>query len=124
MHEFKIPLQGIFNHCIRKQYGRSNQGRPTHRFANRDFTWIIDEPKQMGGSNHAPNPQEYLLPGFGSCMMVAHLVGASVMCIQLAQLEIEVRREIGLGRFLAVNPPTAPTRCHLPAVWRPVARLK
>jgi hypothetical protein len=28
---------------------------------NRDFTWLIDEPKQLGGSNQAPNPQEYLL---------------------------------------------------------------
>ena len=71
---------------------------------NRDFTWLIDEPKQMGGSNQAPNPQEYLLSGFGSCMMVAYLVGASVMGIQLAQLEIEVRSEIDLGGFLGVNP--------------------
>lgn len=52
----------------------------------------------------APNPQEYLLSGFGSCMMVAYLVGASVMGIQLAQLEIEVRSEIDLGGFLGVTP--------------------
>jgi uncharacterized OsmC-like protein len=71
---------------------------------NREFSWLIDEPKQLGGSNHAPNPQEYLLSGFGSCMMVAYLVGASVMGIQLSQLEIEVRSEIDLAGFLGVNP--------------------
>jgi uncharacterized OsmC-like protein len=71
---------------------------------NRDFQWFIDEPKQLGGSNHAPNPQEYLLSGFGSCMMVAYLVGASIMGIQLAQLDIEVRSELDLAGFLGVHP--------------------
>ncbi|MGH8846639.1 MAG: OsmC family protein [Polaromonas sp.] len=70
---------------------------------HRDFQWLIDEPKQMGGSNHAPNPQEYLLSGFGACMMVAYLVGASVMGIQLSQLDIEVRSELDIGGFLGVN---------------------
>ncbi len=70
---------------------------------NRDFQWLIDEPRQMGGSNHGPNPQEYLLSGFGACMMVAYLVGASVMGIQLSQLAIEVRSELDLAGFLGVN---------------------
>lgn len=69
----------------------------------RDFQWAIDEPKQLGGSNHSASPQEYLLSGFGSCMMVAFLVGASVMGIQLATLEIDVKSQLDLAGFLGVN---------------------
>lgn len=70
---------------------------------NRDFRWQIDEPKQLGGTNHAPNPQEFLLSGFGSCLMVAYLVGSTIMGIQLSTLEIEVRSEIDLAGFLEVR---------------------
>lgn len=69
---------------------------------HRDFKWTIDEPKQLGGANHAATPQEYLLSGFGSCMMVAFLVGATIHGIQLSQLEIEVRSELDLAGFLSV----------------------
>ena len=68
---------------------------------HRDFRWLIDEPRQLGGSNHAPNPQEYLLSAFGSCLMVAYLAGASVLGIQLSLLEIDVRSELDLAGFLA-----------------------
>jgi len=71
---------------------------------NRDFRWLVDEPRQLGGSNHSPNPQEYLLSAFGSCLMVAYLVGASVLGIQLSLLEIDVRSELDLGGFLATDP--------------------
>jgi len=71
---------------------------------SRDFRWLIDEPRQLGGSNHSPNPQEYLLSAFGSCLMVAYLVGASVLGIQLSLLEIDVRSELDLAGFLATDP--------------------
>lgn len=70
---------------------------------NRDFNWVIDEPKQLGGTNYGPNPQEYLLSGLGACLMVGFVVGASVMGIQLSQLEVEVRSELDLAGFLAVR---------------------
>lgn len=73
-----------------------------HR-VNRDFTWAIDEPKQLGGSNHSPNPQEYLLSGLGACLMVGFAVGASVLGIQLSLLEVEVRSELDLAGFLSVR---------------------
>ncbi len=71
---------------------------------NRDFRWLIDEPRQLGGSNHSPNPQEYLLSAFGSCLMVAYLVGASVLGIQLSLLEIDVRSELDLARVSGLSP--------------------
>ena len=70
-----------------------------HR-VNRDFHWVIDEPRQLGGANHAPNPQEYLLSGLGACLMVGFAVGATVMGIQLSTLEVEVRATLDLAGFL------------------------
>lgn len=73
-----------------------------HR-VQRDFCWTIDEPRQLGGSNHAPNPQEYLLSGLGSCLMVAFAVGASVLGIQLSQLQVTVQARLDLAGFLQVR---------------------
>lgn len=70
---------------------------------NRDFEWLVDEPKQLGGTNYGPNPQEYLLSGLGACLMVGFAVGASVMGIQLAQLEVEVRASLDLAGFLSAR---------------------
>lgn len=70
------------------------------RRVHRDFAWTIDEPRQLGGSNHGPNPQELLLSGLGSCLMVGFAVGATVMGIQLATLEVEVRATLDLAGFL------------------------
>ena len=74
-----------------------------HRI-NRDFGWMIDEPRQLGGTNHAPNPQEFLLSGLGACIMVGFAVGATVMGIQLSTLEIEVRSTLDLAGFLDLRP--------------------
>lgn len=73
-----------------------------HR-VNRDFSWMIDEPRQLGGANHAPNPQEYLLSGLGACLMVGFAVGATVMGIQLSTLEVEVAASLDLAGFLGAR---------------------
>lgn len=73
-----------------------------HRLS-RDFSWIIDEPRPLLGCDQGPNPQEFMLSAVGSCMMVAYSVGASVMGIQLEQLEIQVHGELDLRGFLGVD---------------------
>lgn len=70
---------------------------------NRDFEWVIDEPRQLLGTNQAPNPQEYLLSGMGACILVGFAVGASVMEIQLESLRVSVRGELNLAGFLGVD---------------------
>lgn len=69
----------------------------------RDFSWLIDEPRQLGGTNHAPNPQEMLLSGLGACLMVGFAVGATVMGIQLSKLEVELEATLDLAGFLDVR---------------------
>lgn len=104
------PEQGMAEYGVRLQWLSGTRSQATSlpmmigdQRVNRDFQWLIDEPKQLGGSNHGPNPQEYLLSGFGSCLMVAFLVGASVMGIQLSTLSVEVHSTLDLAGFLDVR---------------------
>lgn len=71
---------------------------------SRDFSWEIDEPRQLLGCNHAPNPQEYLLSGVGACILVGFAVGASVMEVQLETLKVTVKGELNLSGFLDLDP--------------------
>ncbi len=71
---------------------------------SRDFTWEIDEPRQLLGCNHAPNPQEYLLSGVGACILVGFAVGASVMEVQLETLRVTIKGELNLSGFLDLDP--------------------
>ena len=70
---------------------------------SRDFEWVIDEPRQILGTNQAPNPQEYLLSGMGACILVAFTVGASMMEIQLETLKVTVRGDLNLAGFLDID---------------------
>jgi uncharacterized OsmC-like protein len=70
---------------------------------SRDFSWEIDEPRQLLGCNHAPNPQEYLLSGVGACILVGFAVGASILEIQLESLQVTVRGELDLAGFLEID---------------------
>ena len=73
-----------------------------HR-VSREFEWTIDEPRQLLGTNHAPNPQEYLLSGLGACIMVGFTVGASLMEIQIESLKVSVTGQLDLAGFLGVD---------------------
>jgi len=78
-----------------------------HR-VSRSFTWKADEPRQLLGTNHGPNPQELLLSGLGACIMVSFLAGATAMGIQIESLSVDVDAELDLHGFLGLetNKPT------------------
>lgn len=71
---------------------------------NRDFTFMIDEPVELLGKNEYPTPQEYLLAGMGSCMMVGFAVGASMKGIELKKLNIKIKSGLDLNGFLQTQP--------------------
>lgn len=111
-HEIRDePRQGLASYGVAVRWLSGTRAQASalpmtlgaHRI-NRDFSWMIDEPRQLGGANHAPNPQEYLLSGLGACLMVGFAVGATVMGIQLATLEVEVRATLDLAGFLEARP--------------------
>lgn len=73
-----------------------------HR-VSRSFSWKVDEPRQLMGNNHGPNPQELLLSGLGACMMVAFVAGATAESIQLESVRIDLDATLDLRGFLGIG---------------------
>lgn len=74
---------------------------------SRSFSWKIDEPRQLLGANHGPNPQELLLSGLAGCIMAAFVAGATARGAQIGALEIEIEGELDLHGFLGIAPGSA-----------------
>ncbi len=69
----------------------------------RDFEFVIDEPSQLLGANHAPNPAEYMLGGLAGCMAVTFMAGATAMNIEINKLRIEIDGKLDLNGFLGID---------------------
>lgn len=65
----------------------------------RGFKLVVDEPAELGGTNQAPNPVEYILAGYAGCInVVAHLT-AKEFNIDLKDLEISIEGDINPARL-------------------------
>lgn len=69
----------------------------------RRFSFDIDEPYELGGSNAFANPQEHLIAALNACMTVGYVAQCSIRGITLEQLEIETEGEIDLRGFLGID---------------------
>jgi len=74
----------------------------------RQFRILVDEPFELLGTNTQPNPQELLMAGLNSCMMVGYVAGASMHGIELECLEIETEGELDLRGFLGLDATVKP----------------
>jgi uncharacterized OsmC-like protein len=73
----------------------------------RPFTFDIDEPCELGGSNRFANPQEHLIAALNACMTVGYVAQCAIRGITLESLEIETEGEIDLRGFLGIDPNVA-----------------
>jgi uncharacterized OsmC-like protein len=73
----------------------------------RSFSFDIDEPCELGGSNRFANPQEHLIAALNGCITVGYVAQCSVRGITLDKLEIETEGEIDLRGFLGIDPAVA-----------------
>ena len=65
----------------------------------RRFTMIIDEPQNLGGTDHGANPVEYLLAALSGCLnVVGHLV-AGEMGFELNGLEFDLQGDLDPAKF-------------------------
>ncbi len=65
----------------------------------RNFELVIDEPEDLGGSNSAPNPVEYVLSAFAGCLNVmGHLI-ANEMGFTLNGLQIDISGNLNPARL-------------------------
>lgn len=66
----------------------------------RDFTFLIDEPENLGGKNLGPNPVEYLLFALGGCLGIAIQVVAKEMNLKIEGIKINLKGELNPLRFM------------------------
>ena len=78
------------------------------RRVEKDFSILIDEPKELCGTNTQPNPQEMLMAAFNACMLVGYVAGATVHGIELEDLSIETEGELDLRGFLGLDASVKP----------------
>jgi uncharacterized OsmC-like protein len=74
----------------------------------RRFSFDIDEPCELGGSNAFANPQEYLIAALNACLTVGYVAQCAIRGITLKKLEIETEGEIDLRGFLGIDPTVPP----------------
>ena len=78
------------------------------RQVEKDFSILIDEPRELCGTNTQPNPQEMLMAAFNACMLVGYVAGATVHGIELQSLSIETQGELDLRGFLGLDATVKP----------------
>jgi uncharacterized OsmC-like protein len=74
----------------------------------RDFSLSIDEPKELLGTNTAPNPQEVLMAAFNACTLATFVAACAVKGVELAALRIETEGGLDLRGFLGIDPSVKP----------------
>ncbi len=75
---------------------------------DRDFTVVIDEPEEIGGTNLGPNPQEMLLSALNSCILATFAEFCTVEGIRLEKLTIESSGHLDLRGFFGLDTSISP----------------
>ncbi|MEK3721978.1 OsmC family protein [Paenibacillus sp. FSL H8-0034] len=66
---------------------------------SRDFEFIIDEPKSLGGTDTGMNPVEAVLGALGACQSIVARVYAKKFNIRLDDFWVEVEGDLDLDGF-------------------------
>lgn len=74
----------------------------TVRSEVRGFTVPIDEPRELGGNDTAPNPVELLLAALGGCQEIVYRAFAAVLGIEINSIEVHAKGYIDLHGFLGL----------------------
>ena len=81
----------------------SDQPNFTVRADIRGFTVPIDEPRELGGNDTAPNPVELLLAALGGCQEIVYRAFAAVLDIEIERIEVHAKGHLDLHGFLGLN---------------------
>jgi uncharacterized OsmC-like protein len=66
----------------------------------RNFEMIIDEPKNLKGTDEGPNPVEYVLAALAGCLNVVGHVVAREMGFQLRGITFELEGDLDPAKFM------------------------
>lgn len=65
----------------------------------RDFELIVDEPSELGGTDHGANPVEYLLAAYAGCLNVMAHVCAGELGFELKGVKIDIVGSLNPARL-------------------------
>lgn len=68
----------------------------------RGFSVTIDEPRELGGNDTAPNPVELLLAALGGCQEIVYRAFAAVMGVEIDSIEVHAKGHLDLHGFLGL----------------------
>jgi uncharacterized OsmC-like protein len=69
----------------------------------RDFEFISDEPKRLGGEDEGPNPVEYVLGALAACQEIAIKAHAGQLGIDLKSIKVDVSGDLDLHGFFNLS---------------------
>ncbi|GGM42039.1 OsmC family protein [Paraliobacillus quinghaiensis] len=95
----------VANKHVRAIHAYSNRiGALKNENKVRDFTFTIDEPEKLGGTNEAPTPMEYILGSFNGCILIVIEMIAKEMKFSFNGFTAETTGEIDRRGFLGTAP--------------------
>tara|TARA_R110001632_G_scaffold114733_4_gene226170 strand:+ start:36090 stop:36542 length:453 start_codon:yes stop_codon:yes gene_type:complete len=69
----------------------------------RQFTVVVDEPAELGGTDGDANPVEYILAGLAGCINVVGHIVAKELGFKINKIKIEASGIINPNRFLGIS---------------------
>ena len=71
------------------------------RVSARGFSFVIDEPPSLGGTDEGPNPVEFILAGLAGCInIVVHMV-AQERGVEIRGVSVRVEGDLDPARLMA-----------------------
>ena len=70
---------------------------------SRGHTLVVDEPKELGGTDKGPNPIELLLASLASCITIAIKFHADRMNVPVSKVRVVAKGTLDLGGFMGEN---------------------
>ena len=74
----------------------------------REHKLVVDEPKSFGGKDEGPSPVELILAALATCQEITYKAFATASGIDIESVSVNLKGEIDLQGFLAINKNTRP----------------
>ncbi|MBF8290489.1 MAG: osmotically inducible protein OsmC [Chloroflexi bacterium] len=74
----------------------------------RSFTFDVDEPPSLGGTDLAPSPVEYVLAALATCQEITYRLHADALGIPLDGVAVTLEGDIDLRGFFGTDEPIRP----------------
>lgn len=71
---------------------------------SRNFKVLIDEPKELGGTDTAMNPIELLLNSLASCMTICAVAFSRQCGVKVTNCSVDIEGDLDPDGFLGLNP--------------------